>query len=135
MLKTLPWKGNGLMLKQTVSVISVRLLSLCLLLQGFGAEVYADRHDPTLPGNFNRPAASETAAGSIADNTAELILKVTEIWISDAQSRAIVNGMPVTAGQYLNEDIQIVKILPRRVIVKQRGETKTIYLVSSVKTP
>ncbi|MEY4719285.1 MAG: hypothetical protein RL563_1903, partial [Pseudomonadota bacterium] len=91
--------------------------------------------DPTLPGHFNRPTSAETAAGAIPENAVEQILKVTEIWISDTQNRAIVNGMPVTAGQYLNEDTQILKILPRRVIVKQGGETKTIYLVSSVKIP
>lgn len=127
--------GNSVMNKKTASVIGVRLLCLGLLMPGVNNQAYAERHDPTLPGHFNRQTASETAAGAIPENAAEQILKVTEIWISDTQSRAIVNGMPVTAGQYLNEDTQILKILPRRVIVKQGGETKTIYLVSSVKIP
>lgn len=126
---------QGVMIKKLASGVGLGLSCLIWIMASLSNSVHAERRDPTLPGNFNRPASSETASGSDSENTAMQILKVTEIWISDTQNRAIVNGLSVTPGQYLNEDTQILNILPRRVIVKQGGETKTLYLVSSVKTP
>lgn len=109
----------------TLSAMSLVLACLPVM-----AVADAERRDPTQPAHFNR--AVETDAGPIISPAS--VLNVTEIWISDSQRRAIVNGLTVIAGQRLDDDTQILKILPSVVVVKQRGETKKLYLVPSVKT-
>lgn len=89
--------------------------------------VSAELRDPTQPGNL----APAQASALLVD---EIPLTVSEIWISDSRRRAIINGVTVKPGQQIDADTRILKIQPRYVVIKQRGESKKIYLVPSVKS-
>ncbi len=58
---------------------------------------------------------------------------VTEIWISDSNRHAIVSGVTVKAGEALDDETRVLKILPRYVLIKQHGLNKKLYLVPSIK--
>jgi len=95
---------------------------------------FCEWRDPTQPGHIDRPSVTETAGSEGVVAPLESALKVTEIWISDSDRRAIIDGMSVRAGQHIDDNTQVLKIMPRHVIVKRRGETQTLPLVHSVKT-
>lgn len=83
--------------------------------------------DPTMPGNLPAPALTDPVRGEI-----ELI--VTAILIADSSRHAIINGMTVKPGQQMNDDVRILKIMPRYVVVNYHGDLKKLYLVPSIKS-
>ena len=129
-------KTNRPAIRQALSNIvnSLRFWArVMIFLPSVSSVTFAQLHDPTQPGHLDRPSVVETAAGEVVVPS-ESLLKVTEIWISDTERRAIIDGISVRAGQRIDEDTQVLKIMPRHVIVKRRGETQTLHLVPSVKT-
>jgi len=103
---------------------------LFLLLLGLLAAFIAraEWRDPTTPGNL--PAAPLLATpGSAAALTLSAIL------ITDNGKRAIVNGVTLKAGEYLDDDTQLLKILPGHVVIRQHDTVKKLTLVPSVKKP
>ena len=86
----------------------------------------ADGRDPTLPGIL--PQSPQT--GIIQP---EANLNLTAILITETGKHAIINGITLKPGQYLNDETRLLRIQPGRVIVKQRGTLETLTLVPSVK--
>lgn len=104
--------------KQTLSALMVSLLSFA-----GNAEV----RDPTMPGNLPAPSQLESPRG-------ELTLVVSAIRIAGSSRYAIINGVTVKPGQQLDDDIRILKIMPRYVVVKYHGSNKKLYLVPPIKS-
>lgn len=93
----------------------------------FAVAGYAEVRDPTMPGNLPAPALLESPRG-------ELALMVSAIRIAGSNRHAIINGVTVKPGQQLDDDIRVLKIMPRYVVVKYHGVNKKLYLVPTIKS-
>lgn len=90
--------------------------------------VQAEWRDPTTPGTLSAtPVDTDTA------NAQSFTLSA--IVITDTGKRAIINGMTLKAGEYLDEDTRLLKILPGHVVIRQHDTVKKLTLVPSVKKP
>jgi hypothetical protein len=98
------------------------------LLTAIAGPALAEWRDPTIPGNFS----SGTPANPV---NSDLVLDVSEILITETRKQAIINGMIVTTGDYLNDATRVLKIAPGHVLIQQQGSIKKLYLVPSVKKP
>jgi len=87
----------------------------------------AEVRDPTMPGNLPAPTLLEAPRG-------ELALTVSAIRTAGSSRHAIINGVTVIPGQQLDDDIRILKIMPRYVVVKYHGVNKKLYLVPTIKS-
>jgi hypothetical protein len=87
----------------------------------------AEVRDPTMPGNLPATTLLESPSG-------EMALTVSAIRIGGSSRHAIINGANVKAGQQLDDDIRILKIMPRYVVVKYHGVNKKLYLVPPIKS-
>jgi len=102
------------------------LLPLLGLLTAFAAD--AEWRDPTAPGYL-------PATPSPANVNAPSSFTLSAILIADGGKRAIINGMTLKAGEYLDDDTRLLKILPGHVLIRQHDSVKKLALVPSVKKP
>lgn len=89
----------------------------------------ADWRDPTAPGNLTTPPPQAVNMPTAAP------LNLSAILIADTGKRAIINGVTLAAGQNLDDDTRLLKILPGHVVIRQRDTVMTLHLVPSVKKP
>lgn len=101
----------------------IAILTIGLLPSLSGAEA----RDPTMPGNL--PPMTGLTPGF----EAPMQLNVTAIRIGDSSRIAIINGSTVKTGEWLNDDIRILKIMPHYVVVNYHGDRKKFYLVSPIR--
>lgn len=106
------------------------MYKLFLLLSGLLAAlaVRAEWRDPTTPGNLPAAALPANPAGAAA-------FRLSAILITDKGKRAIINGLTLKTGAYLDDDTQLLKILPGHVLIRQHDAVKKLTLVPSVKKP
>ncbi len=99
-------------------------LFITLLL--FSPFCQAELKDPTRP-------ASYSAKKQIRQRVSNP-LELSSIWISDRSKRATINGIPGKQGEMILSNIKIIKILNNSVVIKQKGKTQKIYLLTHAST-
>ena len=86
----------------------------------------AELKDPTRPASYSVPKQIRQRAS----NT----LSLSSIWISDRSKRVTINGITGKQGEVILSTIKIVKILNDSVVIKQKGKTRKLNLLSSAPT-
>lgn len=101
-----------------------------LLLLGLLTAVtaWAEWRDPTTPGNLPAKPLLDAPASAAA-------FTLSAILITDNGNRAIINGITLKNGEFLDDDTQLLKILPGHVLIRQHDTNKKLTLVPSVKKP
>ncbi len=85
---------------------------------------FAELKDPTTPTFYH----SEKKIVNTPEQQESL--KLSAIWVTGKNKRAIINGMTIKPGEKLFSDIELVKILKDSVLIKQNGETRRLYLLN-----
>lgn len=83
----------------------------------------AELKDPTRPASYSVPKQIRQRAPST--------LQLSSIWISDHSKRVTINGITGKQGEVILSNIKIVEIFNDSVVIKQKGKTRKLYLLTS----
>jgi type II secretory pathway component PulC len=83
----------------------------------------AELKDPTRPASYSTPKQIRQRVSSS--------LHLSSIWISDRSKRVTINGVTGKQGEVILSNIKIIKILNDSVVIRQKGKTRKLYLLTS----
>jgi hypothetical protein len=103
-----------------------QILFFSIVFLNWKSAAAAELRDPTTPGNLPQVT-------SVAPANSPVVLKLNAIWISEANRRAVINGVSVKTGGILSDGSRLLKIQPQYVLINNHGVVKKILLVPSFK--
>ncbi|WP_016954599.1 general secretion pathway protein GspB [Catenovulum agarivorans] len=99
-----------------LSLVTLTISSVCFALPT----------DPTRP-NFSLLGTAPTSSATVTKNNSA---NLQAVMFNNQQKFAIINNKTYQEKQWLNSETQIVKIMPKAVILNKNGEQQTLNLNS-----